>query len=89
MLSFLNCRCINNIVSREVSITEEFYPYSRERRVVVRMYSLPTKRKLFTRIYVPLNESSSDFHNLYYKLLSAYCSCSCKVPKELEKYRVR
>lgn len=89
MLSFLNCSCINNIDSREVTIIEEFYPYSRERRVVVRMYKYPFKRKLFTRIYKPLTDSCSEFHDLYYKLLSAYCSCSCKAPKHLEKYRVR
>lgn len=89
MLSFFNSSCINNIDSREVRIIEEIYPYSGTRRIVVRMYNIQSKRKLFTRIYMPLNDSCSEFHELYYKLLSAYCSCTCKAPKDLQRYRVR
>lgn len=80
MLSFLNCKLINNYVKREVIISQAYYPYSNIRYIKVVMYSFKRieKRKLFTRIYEV--SKYKDFDSMYYRLLEHYKECTCKKP---------
>lgn len=80
MISFLNCKLINNYVEREVIITQVYFPFSKERFVEVKMYSTKscTKRKLFTRIYEVSTHRELD--DMYFKLLNHYKACTCSKP---------